>query len=99
MDTHTCLANCLYLFEIAKLFLKPLKNEPEDNRHNLGVLASAFFLKHKDLNIMFVYANAFVTKAWKSSIWKFLMHEYGYAEVFITSLLSRRIRICRKDSK
>ncbi|KAG6983169.1 hypothetical protein FocnCong_v006352 [Fusarium oxysporum f. sp. conglutinans] len=45
---------------------------------NPGVLASAFFPNHKDLNIMFVYADAFATKAWKNSMWKVFMHELGH---------------------
>ncbi|KAF4985119.1 hypothetical protein FDECE_16806, partial [Fusarium decemcellulare] len=45
---------------------------------NPGVLASAFFPNNKDLNILFVYADAFATNAWKRSMWKVFVHELGY---------------------
>jgi hypothetical protein len=42
-----------------------------------GVLASAFFPNHNDLNYVFVYEQAF-SRDWKSHMWKVFLHELGH---------------------
>lgn len=42
-----------------------------------GVLASAFFPSHNDLDYLFVYDSSF-TDSWKPDMWRVFMHELGH---------------------